>query len=74
MFCTKKCSHLRLQLYLCVLNCSYPLRIECMSLYEETTSVLEMLKPKAELLDAACDCEYNEPAHKQHILAIYSGW
>ncbi|XP_031437161.1 inverted formin-2-like isoform X2 [Clupea harengus] len=33
----------------------YPLRIECMLLCEETTNVLEMMKPKVEILDAACD-------------------
>ncbi|XP_076129169.1 inverted formin-2-like isoform X2 [Alosa pseudoharengus] len=33
----------------------YPLRIECMSLCEETAVMLEMLKPRAEKLDAACD-------------------
>ncbi|XP_017558750.1 inverted formin-2 isoform X2 [Pygocentrus nattereri] len=33
----------------------YQLRIECMLLCEETASVLEMLKPKAELVEAACE-------------------
>ncbi|KAL6478059.1 hypothetical protein MHYP_G00138940 [Metynnis hypsauchen] len=33
----------------------YQLRIECMLLCEETASVLEMLKPKAELMEAACE-------------------
>ncbi|XP_076833808.1 inverted formin-2-like isoform X2 [Brachyhypopomus gauderio] len=33
----------------------YQLRIECMLLCEETLSVLEMLKPKAQLLEAACE-------------------
>ncbi|KAI4875139.1 hypothetical protein NFI96_013012, partial [Prochilodus magdalenae] len=34
---------------------SYQLRIECMLLCEETACVLEMLKPKAELVEAACE-------------------
>jgi len=33
----------------------YQLRIECMLLCEETASVLEMLNPKAGLVEAACD-------------------
>nr|XP_046229569.1 inverted formin-2-like isoform X2 [Scatophagus argus] len=33
---------------------SYSLRIECMLLCEESSCVLETLKPKAELLDRAC--------------------
>ncbi|KAG7466327.1 hypothetical protein MATL_G00163770 [Megalops atlanticus] len=33
----------------------YQLRIECMLLCEETASVLEMLKPKAVLVEAACE-------------------
>uniref|UniRef100_A0AAY5F027 Inverted formin, FH2 and WH2 domain containing n=1 Tax=Electrophorus electricus TaxID=8005 RepID=A0AAY5F027_ELEEL len=33
----------------------YQLRIECMLLCEETTSVLELLKPKAQLIEAACE-------------------
>ncbi|XP_049319483.1 inverted formin-2 isoform X2 [Astyanax mexicanus] len=33
----------------------YQLRIECMLLCEETVSVLEILKPKAELVEAACE-------------------
>ncbi|XP_066529545.1 inverted formin-2 isoform X3 [Hoplias malabaricus] len=33
----------------------YQLRIECMLLCEETASVLEMLKPKAALVEAACE-------------------
>lgn len=36
------------------LCCSYGLRIECMLLCEESSCVLETLKPKAELLDQAC--------------------
>ncbi|KAM4633450.1 inverted formin-2-like isoform 2-T2 [Polymixia lowei] len=32
----------------------YPLRIECMLLCEETSCVLEMLQPKAVLMDQAC--------------------
>ncbi|XP_056151583.1 inverted formin-2-like isoform X1 [Lampris incognitus] len=32
----------------------YQLRIECMLLCEETASVLDMLKPKAELMEVAC--------------------
>uniref|UniRef100_A0A8B9GTQ3 Inverted formin, FH2 and WH2 domain containing n=1 Tax=Astyanax mexicanus TaxID=7994 RepID=A0A8B9GTQ3_ASTMX len=35
----------------------YQLRIECMLLCEETVSVLEILKPKAELVEAACESE-----------------
>ncbi|XP_041132499.1 inverted formin-2-like isoform X2 [Polyodon spathula] len=33
----------------------YQLRIECMQLCEDTSSVLEMLRPKVDLIDAACD-------------------
>uniref|UniRef100_A0A3Q2YCD5 Inverted formin 2 n=1 Tax=Hippocampus comes TaxID=109280 RepID=A0A3Q2YCD5_HIPCM len=33
----------------------YQLRIECMLLCEETTSVLDMLQPKVKLLEEACD-------------------
>ncbi|KAM6953928.1 LOW QUALITY PROTEIN: inverted formin-2-like [Aplochiton taeniatus] len=40
-------------LHLIALPC-YALRMECMRLCEETTSVLEMIRPKAELMDAAC--------------------
>lgn len=43
------------QFYLQLLNVpSYGLRIECMLLCEESSCVLETLKPKAELLDRAC--------------------
>ncbi|XP_016517596.1 inverted formin-2-like isoform X2 [Poecilia formosa] len=43
------------QFYLQLLNVpSYALRIECMLLCEESSCVLETLKPKAELLDQAC--------------------
>ncbi|XP_024293225.1 inverted formin-2 isoform X2 [Oncorhynchus tshawytscha] len=34
----------------------YQLRIDCMLLCEETTSVLDMLKPKAEVVESACQC------------------
>ncbi|XP_036405336.1 inverted formin-2-like isoform X2 [Megalops cyprinoides] len=34
---------------------SYTLRIDCMLLCEETASVLEMMRPKAELVVQACD-------------------
>ncbi|XP_038865335.1 inverted formin-2-like isoform X4 [Salvelinus namaycush] len=34
----------------------YELRIDCMLLCEETTSVLDMLKPKAEVVESACQC------------------
>uniref|UniRef100_A0A674EGK8 Inverted formin 2 n=1 Tax=Salmo trutta TaxID=8032 RepID=A0A674EGK8_SALTR len=34
----------------------YQLRIDCMLLCEETASVLDMLKPKAEVVEAACQC------------------
>ncbi|XP_029586186.1 inverted formin-2 isoform X3 [Salmo trutta] len=34
----------------------YQLRIDCMLLCEETTSVLDMLKPKAEVVELACQC------------------
>ncbi|XP_034018319.1 inverted formin-2-like [Thalassophryne amazonica] len=43
------------QFYLQLLDVpSYCLRIECMLLCEESSSVLETLRPKAQLLDAAC--------------------
>ncbi|XP_076611963.1 inverted formin-2-like isoform X3 [Chaetodon auriga] len=43
------------QFYLQLLDVpSYSLRIECMLLSEESSCVLESLKPKAELLDRAC--------------------
>ncbi|XP_026196951.1 inverted formin-2-like isoform X2 [Anabas testudineus] len=43
------------QFYLLLLDVpSYSLRIECMLLCEESSCVLESLKPKAELLDRAC--------------------
>ncbi|KAM4529363.1 inverted formin-2-like isoform 1-T1 [Fundulus diaphanus] len=43
------------QFYLQLLSVpSYGLRIECMLLCEESSCVLETLKPKAELLDRAC--------------------
>ncbi|XP_039980456.1 inverted formin-2-like isoform X2 [Xiphias gladius] len=43
------------QFYLQLLDVpSYSLRIECMLLCEESTCVLETLKPKTELLDRAC--------------------
>ncbi|KAM9338801.1 inverted formin-2-like [Symphorus nematophorus] len=43
------------QFYLQLLDVSsYSLRIECMLLCEESSCVLETLKPKAELLDRAC--------------------
>lgn len=43
---------------LCILAClpSYQLRIECMLLCEETSSVLDMLKPKVKLVEEACQC------------------
>ncbi|XP_036818334.1 inverted formin-2 isoform X4 [Oncorhynchus mykiss] len=34
----------------------YQLRIDCMLLCEETASVLDMLKPKAEVVESACQC------------------
>ncbi|KAL0969179.1 hypothetical protein UPYG_G00223530 [Umbra pygmaea] len=34
----------------------YQLRIECMLLCEETSSILDMLRPKAQVLEAACQC------------------
>ncbi|CAB1335125.1 unnamed protein product, partial [Coregonus sp. 'balchen'] len=34
----------------------YQLRIDCMLLCEETASILDMLKPKAEVVEAACQC------------------
>ncbi|XP_067335913.1 inverted formin-2 isoform X2 [Channa argus] len=34
----------------------YQLRIECMLLCEETSSVLDMLKPKVKLVEEACNC------------------
>ncbi|KAK6479181.1 inverted formin-2 isoform X1 [Huso huso] len=33
----------------------YQLRIECMQLCEDTASVMEMLRPKVDLIEAACD-------------------
>lgn len=39
---------------MCVVSCSYKLRVECMLLCEESGAVLETLRPKAELLDRAC--------------------
>lgn len=40
--------------------CSYQLRIECMLLCEETSSVLDMLKPKVKLVEEACQCKSTE--------------
>lgn len=40
---------------------SYQLRIECMLLCEETLSVLDILKPKVDLVETACESEYNPP-------------
>ncbi len=37
---------------------SYQLRIECMLLCEEALSVLEIMKPKVELVETACEGEY----------------
>ncbi|XP_017282965.1 inverted formin-2 isoform X2 [Kryptolebias marmoratus] len=43
------------QFYLQLLDIpSYALRVECMSLCEESSGALDALKPKAELLDRAC--------------------
>ncbi|KAM8832852.1 inverted formin-2-like isoform 2-T3 [Spinachia spinachia] len=43
------------QFYLKLLHVPcYPLRVECMLLCEESSSLLETLKPKVELLDRAC--------------------
>lgn len=36
---------------------SYQLRIDCMLLCEETSSVLGMLKPKIKLVEEACQCK-----------------
>ncbi|XP_031435659.1 inverted formin-2 isoform X2 [Clupea harengus] len=44
----------RFYLLLLAVPC-YQLRIECMLLCEETASVLDMLNPKAGLVEAACD-------------------
>ncbi|XDV43794.1 hypothetical protein PO909_012201 [Leuciscus waleckii] len=44
----------RFYLLLLAVPC-YQLRIECMLLCEETLSVLEILKPKVELVEAACE-------------------
>ncbi|XP_039518877.1 inverted formin-2 isoform X3 [Pimephales promelas] len=44
----------RFYLLLLAVPC-YQLRIECMLLCEETLSVLDILKPKVELVDAACE-------------------
>ena len=45
------------KLYRPLLVCSYQLRIECMLLCEETSSVLDMLRPKAKLVEDACQCK-----------------
>ncbi|XP_067310965.1 inverted formin-2 isoform X2 [Pseudorasbora parva] len=44
----------RFYLFLLAVPC-YQLRIECMLLCEETLSVLEIMKPKVELVEAACE-------------------
>ncbi|XP_063079275.1 inverted formin-2-like isoform X2 [Engraulis encrasicolus] len=50
------------QFYLLLLAVpGYPLRIECMQLCEETATVLEMLRPKVDILDAACDSLKESP-------------
>ncbi|KAM3861147.1 inverted formin-2-like [Diretmus argenteus] len=43
----------RFYLLLLAVPC-YPLRIECMMLCEESSCVMEMLQPKAQLIDQAC--------------------
>ncbi|XP_007473530.2 inverted formin-2 isoform X3 [Monodelphis domestica] len=44
------------QFYLLLLNVpSYQLRIECMLLCEETVIILDMIKPKAEVIRKACE-------------------
>ncbi|XP_068959926.1 inverted formin-2 isoform X2 [Petaurus breviceps papuanus] len=44
------------QFYLLLLNVpSYQLRIECMLLYEETVIMLDMIRPKAEVIRRACE-------------------
>ncbi|XP_035520561.1 inverted formin-2-like [Morone saxatilis] len=52
---------------------SYSLRIECMLLCEESSCVLENLKPKAELLDRACQSVRNStrlPSFCKLILSV----
>ncbi|XP_041928906.1 inverted formin-2 isoform X2 [Alosa sapidissima] len=51
----------------------YQLRIECMLLCEETASVLDMLNPKAELVEAACNSLRTStllPTFCKQILAV----
>uniref|UniRef100_A0A8C9RY57 Inverted formin 2 n=1 Tax=Scleropages formosus TaxID=113540 RepID=A0A8C9RY57_SCLFO len=50
------------QFYLLLLKVScYPLRIECMLLCEEAVSLLETLRPKAELVEEACQSLRGSP-------------
>uniref|UniRef100_A0A4W6EHJ1 Inverted formin 2 n=1 Tax=Lates calcarifer TaxID=8187 RepID=A0A4W6EHJ1_LATCA len=60
------------QFYLQLLDVpSYSLRIECMLLCEESSCVLESLKPKAELLDRACVRESTRlPSFCKLILSV----
>lgn len=46
---------------------SYQLRVECMLLCEGTAVVLDMVRPKAQLMLSACESEWPEPrgAHRR---------
>ncbi|XP_078516404.1 inverted formin-2-like isoform X2 [Lissotriton helveticus] len=62
------------QFYLLLLAVpSYQLRIECMLLCEETTILLEMLQPKAQIVSTACDnilTSHRLPVFCQLILKV----
>jgi hypothetical protein len=49
---------------------SYQLRIDCMLLCEETASVLDMLKPKAEVVESACQCKTTPTSMYKHSCYI----
>lgn len=42
---------------------SYPLRVECMMLCEGTAIVLDMVRPKAQLVLTACESEWGPEAY-----------
>lgn len=42
---------------------SYQLRIECMLLCEGAAAVLDMVRPKAQLVLAACESEWGQVGH-----------
>uniref|UniRef100_A0A8C9RS64 Inverted formin 2 n=1 Tax=Scleropages formosus TaxID=113540 RepID=A0A8C9RS64_SCLFO len=59
------------QFYLLLLKVScYPLRIECMLLCEEAVSLLETLRPKAELVEEACQSSPCLPSFCKLILDV----